>query len=289
MAKYVPETPGYIPQQTEQSTGSSEASSEVPCEITPQQLLDRFLLSCGIEKPRMLTSTWQDAQPRTKRRHLKQVGEAISAVLNVMTPGEAESVWLDLKKTSIVESNLGICKDQIESEIVDALVECYNNAMTWDTKRQILSIMADKLTAQQLQSYIPGLSQYKVSIARKHAVEHGRGSPVSQSHTPRIKIDLAKLDHFLTFITSGHVVQDLPFGERVVKLSTGEILRVPNAIRMLIPEKLILQYEQYCIETGFTPIRRSTLRTILTECSASIRKCLQGLDYYAVHSKCLCV
>lgn len=209
----------------------------------------------------------------------------MSAVLNVLTPGEAESVWLDLKESSIMSPCLGINKDQIQSETVDALVECYNNATTWDTKRQILSIMADKLTIRQLQALLPGLSEYKVSIARKHSLEHGRGTPVEQSHTPRIKIDVNKLDHFLSFITSGHVVQDMPFGERVLKLSTGEKLRVPNVIRVMIPERIITQYEQYCIETGFTPIRRSTLRTIIKECSASIRKCLQGLDYYAVQSE----
>ncbi len=188
-------------------------------------------------------------------------------------------------RSQIMNRCLGINKDQVELEIVDSLVECYNNATTWDTKRQILSIMTDKLTVKQLQSLIPGLSEYKIDIARKHVMEKGRGVPVEKSHTPRIKVDLNKLDHFLTFITSGHIMQDLPFGERVLKLSTGEMLVVPNVVRLMIPERIITQYEQYCVETNFAPMSRSTLRKILTECKASIRKSLQGLDYYAVKSK----
>ena len=248
-------------------------------------LLQKFLSSCGAEKPVTLTSPWEQTRPRSKRRHLKQAGEAIGNVLNILAPGEADKLWIELQQSNIVNKCLGIDLDQVQSEIINGLVECYHNAATWDTKRQILSIMADKLTVPQLQSLIPGLSPHKVSIARKHAMEHGRGMPVSPQHTPRMKLDIQKLDHFLTFITSGHVVQDLPFGEKILKLSTGETLRVPNVIRTMIPERIILQYEQYCIETGFTPIRRTTLRMILMECSASIRKSLQGLDYYAVESK----
>jgi len=116
-------------------------------------------------------------------------------------------------------------------------------------------------------------------------MEKGRGAPVEKSHTPRIKIDLNKLDHFLSFITSGHIVQDLPFGERVLKLSSGEMLVVPNVVRLMIPERIITQYEQYCAETNFSPMSRTSLRRILSECKASIRKSLQGLDYYAVKSE----
>ena len=38
---------------------------------------------------------------------------------------------------------------------------------------------------------------------------------------------------------------------------------------------------QYCSETNFKPFSRSTMLRILTECSASVRKSLEGLDYFA--------
>ena len=41
------------------------------------------------------------------------------------------------------------------------------------------------------------------------------------------------------------------------------------------------QYTQYCEETGFKPFSQSTMLRILSQCSASVRKSLQGLDYYA--------
>ena len=32
----------------------------------------------------------------------------------------------------------------------------------------------------------------------------------------RMKVDYAKVDHFLNFIISPHIVQDIPFGERIL-------------------------------------------------------------------------
>ena len=89
-----------------------------------------------------------------------------------------------------------------------------------------------------------------------------------------------QLDHFLDFITSAHIVQDLPFGEKTLKLSTKEEIAVPNVIRTLIPERIVQQYNAFCHESGFVPMARSTLLAILNVCSASTRNSLQGLDYF---------
>ena len=98
---------------------------------------------------------------------------------------------------------------------------------------------------------------------------------------PRIKIDLQQLDHFLGLITSPHLVQDLPF-----ELSPGEIIAVPNVIRTMIPERIATQYIQFCTETN-KALSRSTLLWILRECSASVRKSLQGLDDFAAEGTIL--
>ena len=85
--------------------------------------------------------------------------------------------------------------------------------------------------------------------------------------------------HFLDFITSPHVIQDLPFGEKTITLSTNEVVTVPNVIRMLIPETIVKQYLAYAEESNFTPLSRRTLLNILSVWAASTRKSLQGLDY----------
>lgn len=42
-----------------------------------------------------------------------------------------------------------------------------------------------------------------------------------------------------------------------------------------------MKYTQYCSETGWKPFSRSTMLRILVECSVSVRRSLQGLDYFA--------
>lgn len=48
-----------------------------------------------------------------------------------------------------------------------------------------------------------------------------------------------KLDHFLSFTTSTHIIQDLPFGEKALKLSSNVELKIPNVMRSLIPEQIV--------------------------------------------------
>ena len=96
----------------------------------------------------------------------------------------------------------------------------------------------------------------------------------------RTKVDINQLDHFVNFITSPYIVQDLPFGERFLKLSSGEVIHTPNVIRVSVNERIIDQYLQYCQEGEATPLSKSTLRRVLSACSASVRKSLQGLDYF---------
>lgn len=95
-----------------------------------------------------------------------------------------------------------------------------------------------------------------------------------------MKVDDAQLDHFLSFVTSPHVIQDLPFGLRLLHLSNGKVLETPNVIRTMIPQRIVEQYRQYCSEYNFTPFSNSTMLRILSCCSASVRKSLHGLDYF---------
>ena len=88
-----------------------------------------------------------------------------------------------------------------------------------------------------------------------------------------------QVDHFLDFITSPHVIQDVPFGEKSIKLSTNEVVTAPNVIRMLIPESIVRQYLAYAEESNVTPLSRRTLLNIISVCAASTRKSFQGLDY----------
>ena len=131
--------------------------------------------------------------------------------------------------------------------------------------------------------FIPGLSRYRFTIANLHRLQHGSGASVTPQPSSKIRVVPRQLDHFLCYITSPHLVQDLPFGQKTLKLSSGQLVEVPNAIRTMIPQRIVRQYTQYCKEPGFEAFSERTMLRVLNECKASTRKSLQGLDYFAAN------
>ena len=243
--------------------------------------LNRFLQGRDISPVRhALSVPWNEAKDRTKRRYLRKAEQCVSAVLTVLAPEDSKCLWEELCKG---RGNLRTTggKSRKDLELLDAFAESYLNAQHWSTRQQILSILADKLSFKELTEFLPTVTSYRYNIARQHALLHGRGEPIPSHENRRMKVDQGKLEDFILFITSPHVLQDVPFGERMLKLSTGEVIQTPNVIRLMIPERIIQQYQQYCSERDFEPMSKRTLQRVLNECSASVRKSLQGLDNFS--------
>ncbi|KAK3712196.1 hypothetical protein QZH41_018426 [Actinostola sp. cb2023] len=262
----------------------SDISQSENCQ--PLQKMNAFLHSRDISPVRSPMETpWEEASQRTRRRYLHKTKQVVAAVLNEVAPNQSGQLWKSLVASKSITQQLSSDNETDEDELVDnvfmeALAECYHNANNWETRRQILSIMSDKVKFQTLRNWIPDLTRYRFTCARKHVLIHGRGVPPPQTSRTRMAVSKTQLDHFLDFICSPHLNQDLPFGESgSVKLSTKEVITVPNVIRMMIPESIVKQYVAYSEECGFTPLSRRTLLRILSNCPASTQKSLQGLDY----------
>ena len=141
--------------------------------------------------------------------------------------------------------------------------------------------MADLVTFKRLKHYLPNLTEYRFRMARKHRLEHGRGAQMLVNKSPRMRVTKDQLEHFVTYITGPHFIQDLPYGQRYLRLTSGQVIETPNVIRTMIPNPIVKQYQQYCKETEFKPFGQATMLRILSACSASVRTSLQGLDYIA--------
>jgi len=244
--------------------------------------LNEFLVASGKFTLGQSKKPWRQLSSRTKNVYVSKARDAVVSALEVICPNDAGDLWDVLKKSQMVENALNIKQPSLaDQKYLEALAETYQNAESWNTRRQVLSIMADLVPYAMLLQYVPGITEYRVKTARQHALQHGRGSALPATKNPRMRVNHLQLDHFLSFITSPHIVQDLPFGQRYLSLSNGSTLETPNVIRMLIPQRIVAQYHQYCEEMNFTPFSESTMLRILSSCSASVRKSLQGLDYIA--------
>jgi len=110
--------------------------------------------------------------------------------------------------------------------------------------------MADLVPLSRLQKFIPGITYNRVKTARYHKHLFGFGAPVVKEVSPTMGVYSVQLDHFLTFITSPHVVQDLPFGQRHLQLSNGKTVEAPNVVCEMVKERTIMQYRQFCEENN---------------------------------------
>ena len=198
----------------------------------------------------VLSVSWEKGNERTKRRYLRKAEQPISTVLDVIAPEASGELLTELSS----RHRLAVGKEpdeqvlekrQKELEVLEALAESYLNAQHWSTRRQILSLMADKLSLE-LRKFIPTITRYRYDIARRHRLLHGRGAPISVNINNRLRVHHAKFEHFISLITSPHIIQDVPFGEKIIKLSTGEEITTPYVIRTMIPERIVQQYQQYC-------------------------------------------
>ena len=250
----------------------------------PLDALNTYLVSRDVSPVRsQLQTSWEKASGRTKRYYTRKASQGVAALVQDMTPHETGPLFRALCSSDALHSQRSEEEDSDEDNmdvtLMEALAECYQAASRWETRRQILSIMADKVRYKTLLKFIPGLTKYRFTEAKRHCLTYGRGAPVLSVRAPRTDVTFSQIEHFIAFITSSQIVQDLPFGERSITLSNKETIKIPNAIRMMIPERVVKQYLAYCNESGFKPLSRSTLLRILAVCPASIRKSLQGLDY----------
>ena len=216
----------FVPQEDcEESDESSSLDNE------SQVQLNRFLHLRDVSPVRHTLSVPSDTvHERTKRIYLRKAQQWISAMLDVLVQENSQGLWTELCDRQAVCSESQVVVEGIsekETELLNAFSESYLNAQHWSTRRQILSLMADKLSLKEMREFIQTVTSYRYNIARRYRMIHGRAAPLPNQEKRRMRIEPVKLEHFVSFITSPHVIQDVPFGEKLLKLSTGAIIKHP--------------------------------------------------------------
>ena len=115
---------------------------------------------------------------------------------------------------------------------------------------------------------IPGISKRQIDDARRQADLRGPGKPSNTPEIIRVRLDEMKTGHFMDFISSSSLLQDISYGTKSLKLVSGEKVLISAAIRTLIPSPIIKQYQSYRESVAFEPYSERTLFQILEACSA---------------------
>ena len=135
-------------------------------------------------------------------------------MLDVIAPENSQELWkepCERHNACKERQEVGEGRSEKEMKLLGAFAESYLNAQHWSTRRQILSLMTDKLTVKELREFIPTVTSYCYNIARRHGLLRGRAAPLLSQENWRMRTEPAKSEYFVSFITSPHIIQDVPF------------------------------------------------------------------------------
>ena len=231
----------------------------------------------------VLNSPWQNISRTQKSYYIRKVRQAFQAVLSTVVPEQENEVLQEVLNQCVdAEPGNDVDKDNIvDKKELSILLAAFNEAESRQTRLQILSLFAKHFTKKELREMVPGLSNWQIDQARRHAVKEGPGKLVISTPIKRTRLDPHKTNHFVNFLSRPNFLQDVAFGTKTLKLDTGEQITIPNVIRTMVPSRIIKQYVSFCQDTGFEPASERTLFRIIEVCAASNQKSLQGLDYFS--------
>ncbi|XP_062568266.1 uncharacterized protein LOC134230450, partial [Saccostrea cucullata] len=239
-----------------------------------RKALDTFLQSCGLSPvKKQLGTDWNEASDRTKSDYISSAKSIFQEVVNVLAPGQGSLLLDALLKTA---------SDSADTNILQFLSKAYNLSTDWGTQRQILSLFAHAYTYNQLIAFIPTLTKYRYTAARKHAITRGVGQQVQSSSYTREGLSDHQIKHFIDFVMSPCIMTDSPFLETKLKLSSGEVSQVPQIILNSVRARVVEQYRSFCLESEVENVAsdRSYMR-VLEAIEPKVRKSMKGLDNFA--------
>ena len=156
------------------STTSSDSGKGGFDSNKPLQPLNAFLEECGTRKIESRQIEWSTCATRTKRKYIQQTSDVLVAVLKVVSPENAGYLWSAVQASKAVNDELGVEGILLPSQSVylEAIAETYKNAVGWDTRRQILSIMTGIASLPAIQRHIPGLKNAKLYLKSDFKARH---------------------------------------------------------------------------------------------------------------------
>ncbi|PFX16932.1 hypothetical protein AWC38_SpisGene18779 [Stylophora pistillata] len=121
-----------------------------------------------------LNGSWNDISPTQKKDYFREAREAVAVALSVISPGLEKDLWKCIQNyIDIIERDESSSSKRkhfdTNTGLIDVLIKAYDQAESWQTKRQILSLFANDFSRREFQTLIPGLTKWRIDQARQHA------------------------------------------------------------------------------------------------------------------------
>ena len=188
-----------------------------------------------------------------------------------VAPGQSE----ELMNNVLSNDQSGTC-NEITPNDLKVHLKMYNETDSLGKLVVLSMVDHSKYTKSDIMNLF-NCSKYQVDQARKHQAQPTFTLP-SKEKNVRCRSPQEKIEHFLEFLFSSGLLQDVAYGINNIRFETGEKIKVSNAILTMRYSHTINHYKQICKEASYTPLSDSSLWRILNGIKPSQRKALAGLD-----------
>lgn len=175
-------------------------------------------------------------------------------------------------------------KENTEAEISTVLrhlKDAFDTCSTGKARRGVLMLVPTTVSKSKV-SNLFGCSLYEISTARTILKQFGAcgEKPEKERHYSRLSIE--KAQHFVDYLLSTGMLQEMAYGTTKLKFESGEKLCVSNTVLNGIREHAVKTYIIHCKDIYYEPLGRTSLLSLLAKMRPQVRKKLAGIDSFVV-------
>lgn len=125
-------------------------------------------------------------------------------------------------------------------------------------------------------------SIYEIAKARSICKVYGSCGAENKEKKKYSRLSVEKCKHFIDFLFTSGLLQEVAYGTTSLKLDSGEKMTVSNTILNGIHERAVKEYITHCKEQNYDALGRSSLLLMLNKMKPHTRKKLTGVDSFVV-------
>jgi hypothetical protein len=242
--------------------------------------LDSLTEIFGIERVRFqVNSDIENLEAKTlsyfRTKHQQFQSKITDTFCHLVAPGQEQ------KMKNIIEN-----KPKGEDSVIVHLKKAFDLCITRKARCSVLMLIPKNVdTTIYSKSKICelfGCSMYEIEKARSICKLYGPCSEEPKSERMYSRLSFEKAQHFINFLFSTGLLQEVAYGTTKLKLDSGDKVTVGNTILNGIHEHAVKEYIVYCTEINYESLGCSTLRNILKKMKPHIRTKLAGINSFVV-------
>jgi hypothetical protein len=96
----------------------------------------------------------------------------------------------------------------------------------------------------------------------------------------RQRLDLEKLDYFISWLLVSDLLISIPWGNTNLKLENGQVISIPKQILQAQQSQIVHLYQNHCNTLNISSMSDRTIYSILQNLNASEKKVISGIDEF---------